>query len=154
MIVGFIITDFKGHEKDAVSFIQRVCILESPDIAWNIVNLGTGINIFSSTISIDELLSQPFDSTPIEIQENEHLLVSAVDFNIELLYNNRVLRLKPTEYIHIEYGEILQFMDAINQGLVKVIPDMNMEGLNWILNEGSWNDDGVWIDSNYWRDSK
>ena len=67
MIVGFTITDFKGHEEEAVEYIQKVCILESPDIAQNIVNAGPGVNIFSKAIVLSELQAQPFSATPIVI---------------------------------------------------------------------------------------
>lgn len=154
MIVGFTITDFNGHEKEAVEYIQRVCILESPDIAQNIVNAGPGVNIFSKAIVLSELQAQPFSSVTIETQDGEHLLVSAVNFNLELLYNDRVLRLVPTEYIYIQPNEAIQFEEYVRRGLVKIIPEVTLGGKKWILDEGSWDDEGIWVDSNYWRDRK
>lgn len=154
MIVGFTITDFKGHEKEAAEYIRRVCILESPDIAQNIVDAGPGVNIFSKAIVLSELQSQPFSTTPIEIQDGKYLLVSAVNFNLELLYNSSILRLVPTEYIYIEPDEVSQFGEYVSQGLVKLIPEVNLGGQKWILDEGSWDDGGIWVDSDYWRDSK
>ena len=154
MIVGFTITDFKGHEKEAVEYIQRVCILESPDIAQNIVDAGPGVNIFSKAIVLSELQSQPFSATPIETQDGKYLLVSLVNFNLELLYNSSILRLVPTEYIYIEPDEVSQFEEYINQSLVKLIPEISLGGQKWILDEGSWDDSGIWVDSDYWRDSK
>lgn len=154
MIVGFTITDFKGHEKEAVAYIQKVCILESPEIAQNIVDEGAGVNIFSKAIVLSELRSQPFSSTTIETQDGKYLLVSAVNFNLELLYNNNILRLVPTEYIYIEPEEVPQFEEYISQGLVKTIPEFTgVEGSDWILANGFWNDGGVWVDSDFWRDS-
>lgn len=154
MIVGFTITDFKGHEKEAAEYIRRVCILESPDIAQNIVDVGPGVNIFSKAIVLSELHSQPFSTTPIETQDGKYLLVSAVNFNLELLYNSSILRLVPTEYIYIEPDEVSQFGEYVSQGLVKLIPEVNLGGQKWILDEGSWDDSGIWVDSDYWRDSK
>lgn len=154
MIVGFTITDFKGHEQEAVEYIQKVCILESPDIAQNIVDVGPGVNIFSKAIVLSELQSQPFSATPIETQDGKYLLVSLVNFNLELLYNSSILRLVPTEYIYIEPDEVSQFEEYISQGLVKLIPEINLGGQKWILDEGSWDDSGIWVDSDYWRDSK
>lgn len=154
MIVGFTITDFKGHEKEAVEYIQKVCILESPDIAQNIVDAGPGVNIFSKAIVLSELLAQPFTSTAIRTQDGKYLLVSIVNFNLELLYNSSILRLVPTEYIYIEPDEVSQFEEYISQGLVKLIPEINLGGQKWILDEGSWDDSGIWVDSDYWRDSK
>lgn len=152
MIVGFTITDFKGYEKEAVEYIRKVCILESPDIAQNIVRSGPGINIFSKAIVLSELQSQPFSATPIETQDGKHLLASSVNFNLELLYNGNILRLVPTEYIYIGPDEVSQFEEYINQGLVRLIPGINVR--RWILAQGFWDDSGVWIDSDFWRDSK
>lgn len=154
MIVGFTITDFKGHEQEAVEYIRKVCILESSDIAQNIVNVGPGVNIFSTAIVLSELQEQPFSAKPIEIEDDKYLIVSAVNFNLELLYNNSILRLVPTEYIYIEPNDVLQFADYINQGLVKLIPEINLSGKKWILTEGFWDDNGIWVDSNIWRDLK
>lgn len=154
MIVGFTITDFKGHEQEAVEYIRKVCILESSDIAQNIVNVGPGVNIFSTAIVLSELQEQPFSAKPIEIKDDKYLLVSAVNFNLELLYNNNILRLVPTEYIYIEPNDVLQFADYINQGLVKLIPEINLSDKKWILTEGFWDDNGIWVDSNIWRDLK
>ena len=154
MIVGFTITDFKGHEREAVEYIQKVCILESSDIARNIVDAGPGVNIFSKAIVLSELQSQPFSATAIETQDGKYLLVSEVNFNLELLYNSRILRLVPTEYIYIEPNEVSQFEEYISQGLVRLIPEINLGGQKWILDEGSWDDSGIWVDSDFWRDSK
>lgn len=154
MIVGFTITDFKGHEKEAIEYIQRVCILENADIAKNIVAAGEGVNIFSNSIVPSELEAQLFSANVIETQDGKYLLVSAVNFNLELLYNGNILRLVPTEYIYIEPDEVSQFEDYLQQGLVKLIPEITLDGQKWILSEGSWNDGGIWVDSNVWRDSK
>ena len=152
MIVGFTITDFKGHEKEAVEFIQKMCILDSPDIAQNIVNVGTGVNVYSNSVTREDLLAQPFSTEPIEVREGKFLLISAVNFDLELLYNGNVLRLVPTEYIYVEPDEISQFAEYSKQGLVRVIPEI-LNNQKWILAEGSWNDNGIWVDSDYWRDS-
>lgn len=152
MIVGFTITDFKGHEDAAIDYISRVCILESPEIAENIVASGPGINVFSKAIVLSELYAQPFESVPIETKEGKYLVVSTVNFNLELLYNERILRLLPTEYIYIEPDEAIQFREYSHQGLVKFIPEINENGKSWVLEEGSWNDDGVWVDSDFWKD--
>ena len=152
MIVGFTITDFRGCEKKAVEFIRKMCILESPDVAQNIVDAGPGVNIFSLAVTLTDLKEQPFLTTPIEVQDDRHLLISIVDFNIELLYNGDILRLVPTGYIDIAPDEAFQFKEYVRQGLVRIIPEVDF-GSQWILDKGNWDDNGVWVDSDYWRDS-
>lgn len=122
MIVGFYITDFKGHEKEAVEFIKKVCILESPEIAQNIVNAGPGVNIYSSVVTQSELNAQPFSATPIETVDGKVMIVSTVNFSVELLYNGNIIRLVPTEYIYVEPEEVTQFTEYIHIGLVRVLP--------------------------------
>ena len=85
MIVGFTINDFNGHEEDAIRFIQEVCILEDPQIAKNIVEAGTGVNIYSNALHSEILSSLPFRVTPIELEAGKYILVSIVNFNLELL---------------------------------------------------------------------
>lgn len=152
MIVGFTITDFNGHKKEAIDYIRKVCILENPDIAQNIVDAGPGVNIFSENIVLSELLAQPFSTTTIETQDGKYLLVSAVNFNLELLYNENTLRLSPTGYIYIELSEASQFEEYIRQGLIITIPEIPSLNRKWIFSEGSWDDEGIWVDSNLWRD--
>lgn len=154
MIVGFVITDFRGHEDAAIKYIQKVCILESSEIAKNIVDSGPGINIFSKGIILSELKAQPFLTSTIETQDDKYLLVSSVNFNLELLYNGSILRLLPTEYIYILPSELSQFEEYLKQGLVRVIPEVNISGKKWILEGGSWNDNGIWVDTDFWRDSE
>lgn len=152
MIVGFTITDFKGCEREAIEFIQRVCVLESPDIADNIISVGTGVNVYAKGLKLSDLLSQPFESLPIETQDDKLLIASAVNFNIELQYNGDIIRLSPTEYIYVDADEASQFEELVEQGLVCVYPSIGIKGKKWILENGSWDDNGVWDDSNNWRD--
>ena len=151
MVVGFTITAFNGYEDLAVEYIRKVCVLDNQEIAHNIVAAGPGVNIFSDNIVLSELLEQPFSTVPIEVNEGEYILVSTVNFNLELLYNNNTLKLAPTEYVYVEPEEVSQFNDYIRQGFVRLIPTY-IDGKEWILTNGSWNDEGIWVDSNYWRD--
>lgn len=151
MIVGFTINDFNGYEKEAVEFINKVCILESPDIAQNIVNEGPGINIFASGLSLFQLQSQPFSCTPIETQDGKYMVISAVNFKLELLYNNSILVLWPTEYTYIDPDEINQFEIYEKQNLIKCIPKIGNNS-QWILAEGDWDDFGIWLDDATWKD--
>lgn len=152
MIVGFTITDFKGHEDAAVEYISRVCILESPDIAKNIVASGPGINVFSNAVVLAELKSQPFTSVPIETKGDKSILVSAVNFNLELLHNGEILRLVPTEYIYIDKNETPQFSEYLEQGLVKLITEVDYDRQDWVLSSGFWDDSKSWNDNELWRD--
>lgn len=156
MIVGFTITDFNGHEDEAIKYIQRVCVLEDPKVAENIVAVGTGVNVFAQNITLSDLKTEPFSATPIETQDGKFLVVSAVNFNLELLYNGSILRLVPTEYVYITPNEVSQFLQYAEQKLIKFYPDVVSNGgeSKWILDEGLWNDNGVWVDSNFWRDSQ
>lgn len=153
MIVGFIIDNFNGHEKEAVEYIRKVCILDSPDIAQNIVNAGPGVNIFTNAVTLEELTEQPFSTRPIETIDGKYMVISAVNFNLELLINGRTFRLIPTEFTYIEPTDVSHFVQYARQGLIKVIPEIDFDGGEWLLEEGSWNDDGVWKDSDTWRDS-
>lgn len=152
MIVGFSITDYKGYKKEAIEYIRRVCILESPDIATNIVAAGPGINIYARDLDVEDLQAQPFESSPIETQDGKLLLVNMVNFSLELNYNGNTLRMVPTQFINILPEEAAQFSEYIRQGLVRTIPGLGKGGKSWILKEGKWDDSGVWIDTDTWRD--
>lgn len=153
MIVGFSILNFRGCEKEAVDFISQVCVLEDPEVAQNIVNLGVGVNVFSKGVTLELLEMQTFECSPIEVGEGEHLVVSTVDFVTELLYNDEVLRLLPTEYVRVSEGEVFQFEEYQKLGIITVIPEVDWQAKPWILSEGVWNDDGVWIDDCTWEDA-
>lgn len=121
MIVGFVVTDYKGHQKDAVEYIKKVCILEDPDIAQNIVDAGPGVNIFSRVITIEDLAKQPFETSLIETTEGKVMIVSIVNFPLEFIYRDRVVRLKPAEYINVDPDEEPHFSALIKLGVVKTI---------------------------------
>lgn len=153
MIVGFTITDLNGNRQAAIDYIRKVCIIEDQTIPENIVDAGRGVNIYSNVIDLTELMSQPFSATPIETQAGKHLLISIVNFNLELKYNEDILRLVPTEFVFITPQEVAQFKLPIRQGLVRVIPEVVLEdGVKWILHDGYWDDEGIWVDPDFWRD--
>ena len=151
MIVGFTITDFKGHENDAVGYIRKVCILENPEIAQNIVNVGVGVNVFSNVVTLESLNEQPFETSPIETTDGKYLIASAVNFNIEILYKGDILRLVPTEYFYVDKKDAEGFFPYINEGLLKIIPEYTGNE-SWVIEDGTWNDDNIWIDTEIWRD--
>ena len=121
MIVGFTVTDYKGHEKIAVEFIRKYCILSSPDIAQNIVNAGPGVNIYSDSLTAALVQGQPFLSTLIETRSGRSMVVSTVNITVELTYNGRIKRLLPTEYFYIAPTEKGQFDYYKELGLIKII---------------------------------
>lgn len=121
MIVGFVVTDYKGHQKDAVEYIKKVCILEDQSIAQNIVDAGPGVNIFSRVVTTEDLAKQPFSTSVIETVEGKVMLVSIVNFPLEFIYRDKVTRLKPAEYINIDPDEEFYFYDLIKLGVVKTI---------------------------------
>lgn len=121
MIVGFTVTDYKGHERDAVDFINKYCILSSPDIAKNIVAAGPGVNIYSDGLSASLVQGQPFLSTLIETRSGKYMVVSTVNFTVEIMYNGNIKRLLPTEYMYIAPAEKNQFTYYMDLGLIKII---------------------------------
>ena len=151
MIVGFSITDFRGNEASAVEYIKRVCILESPKVAESIVRAGTGINIYSRNIVASELAAQPFGSRLIETIEGTSLLISMVNYNLEITFNGRPLRLSPAEFIYIDPSESFQFKEYLNQNLVKIVPPEKGDDGFWILTNTNWNDNGIWGDDEAWQ---
>lgn len=152
MIVGFIITDFRGHQEEAIKFIQKVCILSSPDVAENIVKAGTGINIFSYNIEGSDINSQPFATALIEVAKNKIIVASAVNFPLEIMYNGSIVRLKPTEYITVDVSEAEKFLNVYDQDLVRFYPDY-YNGKEWILDEAVWEDANEWQDTEKWEDT-
>lgn len=152
MIVGFVITSFRGKESEAVDFIEKVCILDNPSMAQNIVNLGPGVNIFTTAVTKDLLKAQPFSCSPIEVANGRCLIVSAVEFNVEILYKGEIFHLRPTEYIEIPLKDSVEFSAYEDQGIIKVIPEIDDVTKQWILNKKTWKDTGVWMDSFNWTE--
>lgn len=153
MIVGFTITDFKGHEQDAVRFIQEHTILRSPAIAENIVAVGPGINVYTRNVTAELLSQQPFDAELIEVREGKRLLISAVDFHIEIQNAGIVHKLSPTEYLEINEDEGALYQPFVDSGHVCMLPEYAKKGNGyWILKSSLWDDGGIWIDTDIWND--
>lgn len=179
MVVGFVIRDFNGYidywrtkldrpnseepdlteeeatmlsKKAAISFIKEVCVLEDTSVAENIVNAGTGINIWTSSTTEAELDSLPFTCEPIIIESGEYLIISIVDFPVSFPYRESQITLKPTEYVRATYFEAEDIYTWIKQGLLTVKPKARVSDLLWILSGGTWSDSRVWLDSESWED--
>lgn len=147
MIIGFSITNLNGHQKEAIEYIQRVCILESKQIAVNLVNSGKlPINIFAPYVKLAEEGTMPFDFTLIRTQPNKYIVASVVNFMTELPFNQGSIRLLPTQYVHVSQEEIVQLLPSVKQGLIRTFPEYDENGAIWILETGYWNDEGTWID--------
>ncbi len=154
MIVGFTILDYKGRQEQAVRFIQRYCLLESPEVAKNIVALGEGVNVFTPNVDADLLSAQPFKCAPIAVEDGKLLVASAVNFNIEFIFNGNSVRLLPTQYFVIDGSDLSQVAPLVKRRLLRVYPDTGETygSSFWILSTGVWNDEGVWSDSQSWID--
>lgn len=152
MVAGFTITDFKGEQEAAISFIREVCVLENPSVANNIVSAGTGINIWTTGTTEGELSSLPFTCVPIIVEDNEYLVVSLTDFPVSFPFRGRNVTLKPTEFLHITPYEIDDFDLFVKQRLLTIIPTEGKQSVYWILRDGTYNDSGIWMDTEYWID--
>lgn len=153
MIVGFVIESFLGHEDEAVAFIQKVCILSDRSIAQNIVAAGPGVNIFSKGVTLADLRQQPFRCSPIMVEDGEVLIVSAVDFIVEIESPNGLVRLLPSQYLRVSANEAIPFFVYERQGLVKILPEIDDIAKEWILRNGIWDDSANWKDSSNWKDT-
>lgn len=153
MIVGFTINSVGNNQKELADFIRKYCILESPDIADNIVKLGKGVNIFSKSLTVEAFNGVSFEYSLIETISGKVIVASAVNFNLEVKYNGRIKRVGPTEYFYINVDEVGQFEEYVRQKLLAFVP--SIEGINngrWILSDAFWNDGGIWIDFENWKD--
>lgn len=150
MIVGFTING--GNPKEIAAFIRKYCILESPEIADNIAKLK-GVNVFSKSLDEEALSEATFAFTPIKTIDGKVIVASAVNFNLEVVYNGRIKRITPTEYFYINSSEIGQFKEYVRQKLLAFIPNSEaMDSGKWILENSFWNDGGIWTDFENWKD--
>lgn len=133
MIVGFTIIDLKGQEDAARAFIRKVCVLENPDVADNIVKAGVGVNVYAKGLTKDELKSLPFSVTPIYTRRDAFLVASVVDFKVEFKAGDKVVELLPTGYIYVSAKEIGYCEQLVRQGLLTTFPELTEENKKWIL---------------------
>ena len=153
MIVGFSITNLNGKHKEAIEYIQEVCILENKQIAVNLVNSGKlPINIFAPYVKLAAEGTKPFTFSHIRTQEGKYIVASVVNFMIELPFNDSSIRLLPTQYAHVSQEDIGQLLPSVKQGLIRSFPEYDENGAKWILETGYWDDEGTWIDMGDWND--
>lgn len=123
-LVGFRILDYNGHEKETIEFLKQVCIFEDEDTAKNIVEKGAdAVNIFSRCITSELLNQQSFSWEPITVDGKNALLVSLVNFRLEISYKGTLHVLLPADYIEMTADDVPQFELFIKQGYLGAILD-------------------------------
>lgn len=158
MKLGFTIkgASIKEHNRRSViDFLVRTYILPSRSIAENIVSEvinGSDVSIYGEDLDYRAVDEQPWQYKVISIEDGKFLLVSAVDFKLELHLNGELLILRPTESKEVTYDDAVTFEKEISQGLVRIFPNLEETDSNWILYNGIWVDSKVWVDSQTWKD--
>lgn len=158
MKVGFTIigSSISQDNRDSViDFISSNFILPEKSVAENIVSTvmkGSDVSIYGDNIDYTKLDAQPFGYTAINVTEGKFLVVSAVDFKLELAHNGSTIILLPTENMEVSYEDALTFGEEVEQGLVRIIPSLSEANENWILFGHDWNDSDVWADEQTWKD--
>ena len=140
MIIGFTITDYNGYEQEALDFLKEYCVVNQPGLLESIVASGPGVNIFPTQILTEEILdAQPFSYEPITTLGGVQLLISGVNFVLEVPIGDEIQRIKPADFFYVESAEA--YLKYINKGFLVVIGQSL-----WILYTG------FWVDSNFWDD--
>lgn len=158
MNVGFTIIGSSISQSDrssVIDFISSNFILPEKSVAENIVSTvmrGANVSIYGDSIDYALLDEQPFNYSVISVTEGRFLVVSAVDFKVELQRNGETVILLPTENIEVSYDEALTFEEEVRQGLVRIIPNLSEAIDNWVLFEHDWNDSDEWADEQTWKD--
>lgn len=144
MLVGFTITNFNGRQEETLDFLKEICVVSRPGLLEGIVAAGAEVNIYPTGQITEELLhSQPFSYRPIYTVAGKKLLVSCSDFMLEVPIVHETHRIKPADYFFVD--NLLPYNEWIKRGFVRVI-----DGSNWVLGSGFWNDSGYWDDTALW----
>ena len=157
MELGFTIKGssiIESNRRSVIDFLVDTYILPSRSIAENIVSTvinGSDVSIYGTNIDYRAVDSQPWQYSIIAIEKGKFLLVSAVDFKLELHYKGDLLILGPTESIEVSYEDALTFDKEVKQGLVRIFPDLTEADSKWILFDGTWVDSKVWVGSQTWK---
>ena len=144
----------KSNRRSVIDFLVDTYILPSRLIAENIVSEvinGSDVSIYGERLDYRAVDSQPWQYEIIAIENGKFLLVSAVDFKLELHLNGELLILGPTESKEVTYDEAVTFEKEVSQGLVRIFPSLAEADSNWILYNGIWVDSKVWVDSQTWK---
>ena len=144
----------ENNRRSIIDFLVNTYILPDRSIAENIVSAvinGSDVSIYGTNIDYRAVDAQPWEYSIIAIENGKFLLVSAVDFKLELNLNGELLTLGPTESMEVSYEDALTFAKEVKQGLVRIFPDLAVADSNWILFYGKWTDSKVWVDSQTWK---
>lgn len=138
---------------------DKYCLVENKDEMLNsILTAGKGVSIFFKRVLNERDLDTLRDLAAsigelIETKEGSFLVVSAVNFTIEIPYNEGTLRLRPTEYFYATSDEARQIVVPLRQGLLCTFPTVQEDVMEqWLLERGIWNDEGLWKDNKLWSD--
>lgn len=146
MLVGFTITNFNGKEEETLAFLKEICVVSRPGLLEGIVASGPGVHIYPTGIITEELLnSQPFSYSPINTVDGHKLLISCSDFMLEVPIQQDIHRISPADYFYV--NNVTPYEEWVRRGFIRVI-----DGSNWILSSGFWNDSGYWDDTALWLD--
>ena len=144
----------KSNRRSVIDFLVGTYILPSRSIAENIVSAvinGSDVSIYGEKLDYRAVDAQPWQYEMIAIENGKFLLVSAVDFRLGVHYNERLLILGPTESKAVTYEEALNYDTEVQQGLVRIFPDLSEANTDWLLFTGLWDDSKLWIDSQTWK---
>lgn len=149
-----------GEQVDVLRRLyDKYCLVENKDEMLNsILTAGEGVSIFFKRVLNERDLDTLRDLAAsigelIETKEGSFLVVSAVNFTIEIPYNEGTLRLRPTEYFYATSDEVRQIVVPLRQGLLCTFPTVQEDVMEkWLLERGIWNDEGLWKDNKLWSD--
>ena len=153
MIVGFTLTDSPQTALDRAEirkFLEKHTQINA-DTIDNIVQIGKGINVYSTNITENDLLRLPIGTKPITLDKGQGMIISLLSQRLEFyLSDGRFISLVPTGYSYISKDKVSELQWAIDRGLILYMG--LMYGGIWILSTGFWNDSSAWIDTESWRD--
>ena len=153
MIVGFTLTDSPQTALDRAElrkFLDKHTQINAETIE-NIVQIGKGINVYSTNITENDLLRLPIGTKTITLDNGQGMIISLLSQRLEFsLSDGRFISLVPTGYSYISKDKVSELQWAIDKGLILYM-GLTYGGI-WILSTGFWNDSSAWIDTESWRD--
>lgn len=162
MRVGYTIVSLyqPSQEAEFARFLKDTLILEEgyADNIAKVVAEGGVVNIFTQRdlhVALGGSSSYQFKTTfsSIETTGDNYIVASAVDFRLEVHFQDAIKVLAPTEYFITTESLARTLMTYVEKGLLKIYPSFpDAEGADWILDGGSWDDSGVWMDEKEWED--